>query len=346
MYAFRLQKILQGGATYEAGGIGGKASASKSSTKSSYEDFKNSEEYKNMTPYQQKYYQEILDYGQEELRNGLDTTGSDKAMAAFDASMKGYNDVLQGGADQSGLNDVLAAQQRAATEGFKGIAANIGSQANMGGSAGGSRGGIAQGNAASEADKRLTEQQNATIYQSNQDHQNRKMQASQGAAQVAAGYQGYQQQVGNQNLDRLAKGKELYSGDMGSEQRSTAEERARGSAKSSTKTASASAGFSSPSDERLKKDIKPTGKKVRVNKTGAELDEMTWKYTDSAKDEFNLPGGEQKGIIAQDLKKEDPDAIGSIYSKKDKKGNRKKRMTVDNSKITDLDDKYRRTYNG
>ena len=330
MRALKFQQMSQGGISYQI--FGGSASASASQTKSKYEDFKESEEYKKMTPHQQRQYDLILERGEAMLDQDVDTTGADAMKSALDSQMTAYQDILSGGADYTGLNQMLDMQRAHGEKNLGQMTAQIGQQANLGGGAGGSRGGIAQGMATSDANRMLTEQQNKTMFDFNQQQQQNKLRAAQGIGATADAYGKYQT-VGDADLQRLMAMKDLFSGDMGMEQVGTGSETARGSAESKTKSASASGKFGG-SDERLKKNIKNTGNKVRVNKTGAEIPEKSFEYTKEAQEDFGQPAGEQTGVMAKDVEKEDPSAVSTMTSKGKKK---KKRKTVNYAKLNTLD---------
>jgi hypothetical protein len=331
MRALKFQKMAQGAQALQ---FGGSAGASKSSSSSSYEDFTNSEEYKKMTPFQQQQYKDILSAGGNEMNQKLNTEGSDAMKNALDQQMAQYNKVLGGADDQAGLNSMLGDMRDDASDNLGQITSQIGGAANMSGAAGGSRSGIAQGMAASNAQKQLGKDQNKLRYDHNQQQTQNRMAATAGVGQAAQGYAGYQQATGDQQLDRLGKIKDLYSGDMGGEQLGTGSEHSKGTSKSKSKSAEAGGSYGL-SDEKLKKNIKNTGKKIEVHKTGAEIPQKSFEYKKEAVEDYGMPEGRQIGVLAQDVQKEDPSAVGKMVVENGKK-KKKKAKAVDYSKLDDM----------
>jgi hypothetical protein len=329
MYAFRLKRILQGGAKYEFG-IKGSASSSKSSTSSSYKDLTESEEFKKSTPAQQQFQLRRLEEMEKNLAEGGDNTGSDAQKKSLEAAQGQFDKVLGGADDQAGLNSLIGNMRDDASENLNALTSNLGTSANMAGGAGGSKEGLAKMGAAAQAGKQLNRDTGKLRYDHDQAYRDRSMQAATGSQQNAAGWGQHQQYTGDRELDRIQKGMDMTKGDMGGIQEGTGKETSSGTSKSKTKSSSLSAGGSYPSDESLKKNIKNTGSKVRVSKTGAEINEKSYEFTSEAKRLYNLPDGNQTGVVAQDVEKEDPSAVGSISSDKDKK---KKRKTVDYDKL-------------
>lgn len=289
-----------------------------------------------MTPAQKAEYDKLRKGATEWLDSGgLDNSGNnsqrDQLLGSGTSSLM---DTISGKSDKTNLNNMLGMQRDEAVSNLEGINATISDGANMTGGIGGSKMGIAQGLATSNANSQLANQQNKTMF----DWQNKQDANKASAINQAMGMSDAYSKLssGPQDaLNSLSAYKQLISGEMGGETEARSKGKTTGTSKTSGfdpagAAATGAAAMGGGSDERLKKNIKNTGGKVTVNKTGEQIKEKSFEYTKEAQDDYGMPEGEFTGVLAQDVEKEDPSAVSDFTSDKKKK---KKRKAVDYDKL-------------
>lgn len=286
-------------------------------------------------PEQAEYFQQLLTGASDWLSGGgLKGTGGSQLgniEGALGAMGGYYGDVLSGDRDRAALE---AAQQANVAGAQRNLEQNllptISESANMAGGAGGSRQGIAEGLAVSQANQDLMNQNAQMEYQFQQDAMKNQANAAGGMLNLAGGLQALQEsQAANsdqaQMLQSLLAFKDLISGNMGGTSTATGSQTAPGG----SSTGSILGGLGSlaggigtimTSDKTLKKNIK---KKGTAETGGKEVGLYEWEW--NKKGEKKGLKGKSEGVLAQEVKKVNPEAVV-----KDSEGD----LAVDYSKVS------------
>lgn len=309
-------------------GASGAVGGSKTKGKSSQKDFEK------MTPEQQAEYLRLRQGATDWLDKGgaqQNTEDFNTMRDALGAQQGQFMDQLTGEQGTADLERILDMQRDASADNLNSTLASLGQTGVANRNSKSSKMGIAQGMAAQDSQRQLQNQQTQTGYDWQDRQTANREQALRGLGQVTEQYgqlSELQRSDSENDLYNLEKYKEMITGDMGGTTDSTSDKTWQERNKNWNVKHFVEGSYS---DERLKKNVKNTGKKIKVNKTGAEIPEKEWEYNKEAKEEFGQPEGKFTGVMAQDLEKEDPSAVSEGTSKKDKK---KKRKSVDYSKLT------------
>lgn len=181
-------------------------------------------------PAQGDFYKDLLNRSQAWLNNGGMQTNdySGQMRNALDTQAAQYQEMINGGYDETALNNAMNANSQAATQSFqRNVLPALGTQANMAGQAGSSRAGIAEGLAASDLNSQIAQQNANMIWNAEQQAAQRKMAGVQGMGNLFAGYNQlgqYENQLANTGLESLLTYKNLIGGNMGGTENSVKRE--------------------------------------------------------------------------------------------------------------------------
>lgn len=278
-------------------------------------------------PYQQEYYDKLLEGAAGWLENGGMGQGENYLGNMKDIltqTGQGYMDMVSGAGTQDrydALQDMNAASAAQAANALGGEMNAIGLGASGSGTSNSSRRGVAEGVATAGANRDLASQQAAQNQAFINNEQSIKQQGMQGLGGMfgqLGNLQGFADAStsGAKDLQNLLAFQNLISGNMGGTTTGTQMQAGNSMFDNILGAASVGAGFMS--DKRLKKKIKTVktrkGKPVKTPK-GVTVKE--WEWNDKAEDEYGL-SGKAKGVIAQEAEKKVPKSV-----QKDKKGMRK-----------------------
>lgn len=275
--------------------------------------------------YQQDYFDKLLGeasawFDQGGLKGGPDYTNDMRKNLMQQA--KQYQDMMHGTENREALSNALRSQADEAQTNFdRNILPSIRNTANQAGTSNSSRRGIAEGLAASDFNKQLSNQQAQTINQFEQNAMNQKMAGAQGLGNVfgqMANLQGIAQNNSDQakQLQSMLALQGLISGNMGGTSSTKGSGTSEGGGQSGfgqllgaiTTGAGAYGSMMGASDEKLKKKIKKVkdkdGKDVKT-KDGIQVKEWEW---NEEGEKLGLKG-KATGVIAQEARKKRPDAV-------------------------------------
>lgn len=174
------------------------------------------------TPAQQDFYNNLLKQATGWLEQGGIRPGADyggQFREGLEQQQQFYQNMMQGGYDETALNNAMNANAQAATQQFqRNVLPTLSSQANLAGGAAGSRRGIAEGLAASDLNTTIANQNAQMIWNAEQQAMQRQMAGAQGLAGVNQGFMqlsDYENRRRNLGLESLLAYKNLIGGNMG-----------------------------------------------------------------------------------------------------------------------------------
>jgi len=172
-------------------------------------------------PAQSDFYTDLLNRSQSWMNNGgMETSDYSNQMQDI-LTQQGdvYSEMMQGGYDQTALNNAMNANAQQATQSFeRNVIPTLTTNANMAGQAGSSRSGIAEGLAASDLNQQISNQNASMIWDAEQNAMARQAAGAQGMTGLLSGYNQlsqYQNQLNNSDLESLLTYKGLIDGNYG-----------------------------------------------------------------------------------------------------------------------------------
>lgn len=179
-------------------------------------------------PAQKEFYDKLLNQAGNWLdQGGLvgETDYTEQMQGIIANAGQGYQDMIEGGYDQTALNNAMQANADAAYQNFnRNTMQSIGSSSQMTGGGAGSRRGIAEGLAASDLNTQINNQNQQMIWQAEQQAAARKQAGLEGQMGLLGQYANlgrYEQAQKNKYFESLMAYKDLISGDMGGTETTT-----------------------------------------------------------------------------------------------------------------------------